>query len=193
MKASLLIGVLCILAVCYGIQDFSWTDAANPRTKNQGGTEFWGVSWDMVIAPDSNFLFDEHSTGAQNGNNTEYRIELKDADGIYRFTPDFIIFRLEYEDGASTPFTDDELIWTPASQIVTAVAVNMDAATRDPIWSFNFTAGLQLPTLLDTTLQVDFLCLDDAGDDCVGVETGQQNISFYSPNLRMSIFSVGLI
>ncbi len=51
MKAALLIGVLCIVAVCSGVQVFSWNDVANPRTKQPTDgdvTVLWGVSWVII-------------------------------------------------------------------------------------------------------------------------------------------------
>ncbi len=138
----------------------------------------------MNVTPDTSFMFADHADGSQNGNNTEYAISLTTYPEVYTFSPSSLTFALSINEGAIAPYTDDDIVWSPAYQLVTVTALDMSAITRDPIWQFNRTNTSPLqPTDFDIELGVIMECLDD-GDPCDNVDIYNETIDFYSPELR---------
>ncbi len=192
MKGLLILGLLfCLLAAAAG-QDFSWDAAQIPGSFVPNPDEdyaYWGLSFYMNVTPDATFLFPLHADDTENGNNTDYIYSLESWPQVYTFSPSSITFRLAINNGAEMPYADEDLVWTPAFQLVIVTALDMSAMTRDPIWRFNVSAGSEQPTEFDVSLGLTLECEDDAGDPCTGIVDYSENITgFYEPELRKILF-----
>ncbi len=186
MKGLLLLGFLFCLVLCCegGVPEQKWEYSVIPGSSlPNSDVAFWGLSFYLNVTLDDDFLFGEHADGSENGNNTDYVFTLSTSPQVYTLSPSSLTFRLSINEGATPPYTDVDIVWSPAFQLVTVNALDMSAITRDPIWQFNRTTYAIQPTDLDIDLRIITECLDD-GDPCNNIDDRNTTVKFFSPELR---------
>ncbi len=191
MKGLLLLGFLFCLVLCCegGTPENRWTSAVIPGSSlpnpdDNDGLVFWGLSFYLNVTLYDDFVFPDHRSNDENGNNTDYVVTLSTLPQVYTLSPSSLTFRLSIVEGATPPYSDNDMVFSPAFQLVTVTALDMSAITRDPIWRFNKTNTYPVqPTDLDIELNVIIECLDD-GDPCDNIDDYNNTVDFYSPELR---------